>query len=290
MSKLLREESRPQIYATSCLFGPMDCETQGSASFSPHDMKNTSRTVQYDDGKRLVIYYELPDNVGRIVHILNNSKVTRKADELFQQYQQDASSTNMFQRHAMKTHGVKGELYAQHYSHNAGAPYKVPYIAEAISTPFECCPTSVVEAKDHIQYLCEPALGKDVEFNEVLSIAYAEGQEMNFHSDDEPGLGPVIAGLTLGSHAEMLFRYHVACKKNLTYKNGPFRPSEARANDGLDPNERVLQIILSHGDLLIMDGPEIQKQYEHAVFVRDTDMSPGDSPPTLQDSLQNVGG
>ncbi|CAE6495846.1 unnamed protein product [Rhizoctonia solani] len=162
----------------------------------------------------------LRDNIGRIVHVLNNSKVTQQANWLFEQYQQDASSMNMFQRHAMKTHGVKGELYAQHYSHNA----------------------------------------------------YAEGQEMNFHSDDEPGLGPVIAGLTLGSHAEMLFRYHVACKKNLTYKNGPFRPSEARTSDDQDSNERVLQIILSHGDLLIMDGTEIQKQYEHAVFVRDTDM------------------
>ncbi|KAG8690287.1 hypothetical protein FRC11_012597, partial [Ceratobasidium sp. 423] len=251
--------------------GPMDCETQGGGVFSLHDMKSTSRVVQYHGGQsRLAIYYELPDNVGRIVHILNNSTVTQKADQLFQQYQRDASSMNMFQRHAMKTHGVKGELYAQHYSHNAGAPYK--YIAEAISTPFEDCPKSVVEAKDHIQYLCEPALGKEVKFNEVLSIAYAEGQEMNFHSDDEPGLGPVVAGLTLGSHAEMLFRYHVACKKNLIYKNGPFRPSEARTSDEQDSNDRVLQIILSHGDLLIMDGTEIQKQYEHAVFVRDTDM------------------
>ncbi|CAE6415976.1 unnamed protein product [Rhizoctonia solani] len=268
---LLREESRPQIYATSCLFGPMDCETQGGAIFSAHDMKSTSQVVKYHDGlNRLVTYYELPNNVGRIVHILNNPAVTQKADELFQQYQQDASNMNMFQRHAMKTHGVKGELYAQHYSHNAGAPYK--YIAEAISTPFDCCPKSVVEAKDHIQYLCEPALGKKADFNEVLSVAYAEGQEMNFHSDDEPGLGPVIAGLTLGSHADMLFRYHIARKKNLVYKNGPFRPSEVRTSDDLDSNERVLQIMLSHGDLLIMDGIEIQKQYEHAVFVRDTDM------------------
>ncbi|EUC64372.1 2OG-Fe(II) oxygenase family protein, partial [Rhizoctonia solani AG-3 Rhs1AP] len=205
-----------------------------------------------------------------VIGVAGSPAVTEKADELFQQYQQDASNMNMFQRHAMKTHGVKGELYAQHYSHNAGAPYK--YIAEAISTPFDCCPKSVVEAKDYIQYLCEPVLGKLVDFNEVLSVAYAEGQEMNFHSDDEPGLGPVIAGLTLGSHAEMLFRYHVARKKNLVYKNGPFRPSEARTSDDLDSNERVLQIILSHGDLLIMDGTEIQKQYEHAVFVRDTDM------------------
>ncbi|CAE6431560.1 unnamed protein product [Rhizoctonia solani] len=267
---LKRDESRPQIYDPSCLSGPMDCETHGGGVFSPYDMKCSSRVVQYHDGHRLAIYYELPNNIGRIVHVLNNPNVTQEADRLFQQYQEDASTTNMFQRHAIKTHGVKGELYAQHYSHNAGAPYK--YIAEAISTPFEYCPESVVGAKTHIQYLCQPALEKDVSFNEVLSVAYAEGQEMNFHSDDEPGLGPVVAGLTLGSHAEMLFRYHIACKKNLIYKNGPFRPSEARTNDDMDSNDRVLQIVLSHGDLLIMDGAEIQRQYEHAVFVRDSDM------------------
>ncbi|KAF8678112.1 2OG-Fe(II) oxygenase superfamily [Rhizoctonia solani] len=288
---LKRDESRPQIYDSSCLLGPMDCETQGDGVFSPHDMKCTSRVIQYHDGHRLAIYYELPDDIGRIVHVLNNPNVTQIANQLFQQYQEDASSMNMFQRHAMKTHGVKGELYAQHYSHNgkrfgfvvpavtqvcvfavvlAGAPYK--YIAEAISTPFEYCPKSVVGARNHIQYLCESALGKNVNFNEVLSVAYAEGQEMNFHSDDEPGLGPVVAGLTLGSHAEMLFRYHVACKKNLPYKNGPFRPSEARGSDDMDSNDRVLQVVLSHGDILIMDGAQIQKQYEHAVFVRDTDM------------------
>ncbi|KAJ1304435.1 hypothetical protein OPQ81_005582 [Rhizoctonia solani] len=179
---LQREESRPQIYANSCLFGPMDCETQGGGIFSPHDMSSKSQVIRYHDGSsRLAIYYILPNDIGRIVHVLNNQNATHKADLLFQQYQQDASRMNMFQRHAIKTqHGVKGELYAQHYTHNAGAPYK--YIAEAISTPFEDCPKSVVEAKDHIQYLCEPALGKTVEFNEVLSVAYAEGQEMNAFS------------------------------------------------------------------------------------------------------------
>jgi hypothetical protein len=47
------------------------------------------------------------------------------------------------------------------------------YIAEAISTPFNLCPDSVVKARDHIQYLCESALGKNMDFNELLSVAYA---------------------------------------------------------------------------------------------------------------------
>lgn len=67
---------------------------------------------------------------------------------------------------------------------------------------------------------------------------------LQFHSDDEPGLGPVVAGLSLGGYAEMLFRYHIACKKNMVYKNGAFKPSEVRTFD--EANERVLQITLSH--------------------------------------------
>lgn len=266
---LRRNDSSPQIYPSSSLDSPLSCESQGDGNFNPYDLETECRVIQYPKGEhRLVIYYKLPRDAGQIVHVLNNSSATEIADQLFELYQQDACATNMFQRHAIKTHGVKGELYAQHFSHNAGAPYK--YIAEAVSTPFDKCPTSVCQAREHIHYLCKSALDKSTDFNEILSVAYAEGQEMNFHSDDEPGLGPVVAGLTLGSHAEMLFRHHVAYKKNFLYKNGPFRPSEARVPEA--SSDRILQITLSHGDLLIMDGLNIQKQYEHAVFVRDNDL------------------
>ncbi|KAG8709668.1 hypothetical protein FRC09_000527 [Ceratobasidium sp. 395] len=218
---------------------------------------------------RVAVYYHLPDDIGQIVHVLNNPAASKTPDDLFEQYQKDACERDMFQRHAMKTHGVKGELYAQHFTFNAGAPYK--YVAEAASTPFEQCPESIRNALGHIRYLCEGALGlSDTQFNELLSVAYAEGQEMNFHSDDEPGLGPVVAGLTLGSSAEMTFRHNMSIKKNQIYKNGPYRPSESRTIEV--QNERILQVTLSHGDLLIMNGAKIQQQLEHAVFVRDTDL------------------
>ncbi|KAB5595161.1 hypothetical protein CTheo_1449 [Ceratobasidium theobromae] len=244
---LRRDESRPQIYPSTILISPIHCETQGGGNFNPQDLESRCRVIRYSDGvSRNHPIAELKVR-GQIVHVLNNPEATHVANQLFEQYQKDAGGSNMFQRHAMKTHG-----------------------AEAVSTPFEQCPQSVVKARDHIIYLCKSALGRDVEFNEVLSVAYAEGQEMNFHSDDEPGLGPVVAGLSLGGYAEMLFRYHIACKKNMVYKNGAFKPSEVRTFD--EANERVLQITLSHGDLLIMDGADIQKQYEHAVFVRDNDL------------------
>ncbi|KAG9125118.1 hypothetical protein FRC07_008914 [Ceratobasidium sp. 392] len=267
--KLVAEESRPQIYPSSTLDDPLSWESYGNGRFNPTEITATCRVVRYpDDEIRVIVYYKLPEDIGQIVHVLNNPAASKAPDQLFEEYQKDACSRDMFQRHAIKTHGVKGELYAQHFTFNAGAPYK--YIAEAISTPFEDCPDSIKGAVDHIGYLCKGALEKSTDFNELLSVAYAEGQEMNFHSDDEPGLGPVVAGLTLGSSAEMMFRPNVSIKKNLIYKNGPYRASESRTIDV--QNEKLLQITLSHGDLLIMDGIEIQKYFEHAVFVRDTDL------------------
>ncbi|KAG8766818.1 hypothetical protein FRC12_006628 [Ceratobasidium sp. 428] len=247
--RLQVEESRPRIYPSSILDDPLSWETYGNGRFNPTEITATCKVVNYPEGEsRVAVYYQLPDDIGQIVHVLNNPVASKTPDDLFEQYQKDACERDMFQRHAMKT-----------------------YVAEAASTPFEQCPESIRNAVDHIKYLCEGALGpSDTQFNELLSVAYAEGQEMNFHSDDEPGLGPVVAGLTLGSSAEMMFRHNLSVKKNQTYKNGPYRASESRTIEV--QNERTLQITLSHGDLLIMNGTRIQQQFEHAVFVRDTDL------------------
>jgi hypothetical protein len=61
-------------------------------------------------------------------------------------------------------------------------------------------------AEDRINRQVEVALGRRVEFNEVLSVLYREGQKMNWHDDGEVGLGPVVASLSLGSVATMSWR------------------------------------------------------------------------------------
>lgn len=43
-------------------------------------------------------------------------------------------------------------------------------------------------------------------FNELYPVRYVESQQMNYHDDGEPGLGPVIASLSLGVTATMSFR------------------------------------------------------------------------------------
>ncbi|KAG8742833.1 hypothetical protein FRC10_000879 [Ceratobasidium sp. 414] len=245
------EASRPQIHPSSTLDDPLSWETYGNGRFNPTEISANCRLVTYPGGEsRVVVYYQLPSDVGQIVHVLNNPAASKVPNELFEQYQKDACDRDMFQRHAIKT-----------------------YVAEAVSTPFEECPDSVKSAVKHITYLCGGVLEGTTEFNELLSVAYAEGQEMNFHSDDEPGLGSVVAGLTLGSSAEMVFRHNIAIKKNLIYKNGPYRASESRTGQiiALGKN-RWLTPSPPQGDLLIMNGTEIQKQFEHAVFIRDSDL------------------
>lgn len=37
----------------------------------------------------------------------------------------------------------------------------------------------------------ESVVGHKVEFNEVLSVLYREGQKMSWHDDGEPGTSPV---------------------------------------------------------------------------------------------------
>lgn len=70
---------------------------------------------------------------------------------------------------------------------------------------------------------------------------------MAFHSDSEVGLGPFVAGLSLGSPALMHFRL--------------------RAKYDRDKNLKSIAItfVLRHGDILVMDGAGVQEYYEHTV-------------------------
>jgi alkylated DNA repair dioxygenase AlkB len=102
-----------------------------------------------------------------------------------------------------------------------------------------------VKARALIQKRVQQALEKHIEFNEILSAAYMERQKMAFHSDNEIGLGPVVAGLSLGSPALMHFRI------NAKYD----RLRELKGN--------LLSFVLRHGDILVMDGSSVQEYYDY---------------------------
>ncbi|WP_414539699.1 MULTISPECIES: alpha-ketoglutarate-dependent dioxygenase AlkB family protein [Stenotrophomonas maltophilia group] len=79
-------------------------------------------------------------------------------------------------------------------------------------------------------------------FNSVLLNRYRDGEDgMGWHSDNEPELGPVpvIASLSVGAERRFLLRRR-------------------------DDHARRAEVLLGHGDLLIMGGAT-QRNYQHAL-------------------------
>jgi alkylated DNA repair dioxygenase AlkB len=72
------------------------------------------------------------------------------------------------------------------------------------------------------------------------------------HSDGEKDLGPVVASLSLGSPALMRFRP----------VPGKYSPPEATDTIRRKTPPIALTLTLRHGDVLIMDGAEIQEYYQ----------------------------
>ncbi|KAK6996677.1 2OG-FeII-Oxy-2 domain-containing protein [Favolaschia claudopus] len=191
--------------------------------------------------------FELPEDKGRI-HLIKAPRMSNlEADSIFEAYQQQAADgTLLFRRWPLRSHKLRGPLLTNYFSQNSGETYQ--YVGGTDNTvPFDRAPSAVVQARDLIERRLKEALGVDHKFNEVLSAAYMEQQKMAFHSDSEKGLGPVVAGLSMGSPALMHFR------RLLKYVG----PDEARTN--------ALTVILRHGDVLVMEGAGVQDCYEHTV-------------------------
>lgn len=75
-----------------------------------------------------------------------------------------------------------------------------------------------------------------------------------FHSDAEKGLGPIVAGLSLGSPAKMIFRVR---KKYFDSSTLPMTGKRPRKN-----SPHALTLFLQHGDICVMEGAAIQDRYE----------------------------
>ena len=140
------------------------------------------------------------------------------------------------------------------------------------------------------------------EFNEELVFAYMQGQKIDYHDDGEDGLGPRIATLSLGGKAEMRLRmkqkHHTGCSKSgvltpdrpvggLEYKlrldawqelqkikdTDPalYRsrlkelPNELKLVERRKQAQDLVTLTLGHGDIVLMDGYEIQQYLEHKV-------------------------
>ncbi|RIA85850.1 hypothetical protein C1645_780964, partial [Glomus cerebriforme] len=111
-----------------------------------------------------------------------------------------------------------------------------------------------------------------------------EDQKMSWHDDGERGVGPVVASLSMGSPAEMKFRVKTGTKRKLTNQeisvaNKKVKKEEKGKKVELPGTSNMskdvyikkrttgpdLVLELHHGDLIIMVGEGVQKNYEHMV-------------------------
>ncbi|PBK79909.1 hypothetical protein ARMGADRAFT_1172179 [Armillaria gallica] len=198
--------------------------------------------------------FVFPDDAG-FVHRIKGCGVGmyQEANQIFIKYQEQAMEGKLiFRRWPLRAHQCRGDLLAHYFSQNSGEPYH--YVGGTENTvPWDQAPSAVVGARALMQHRIKLALGDtcESEFNEVLSAAYMQKQKMAFHSDSERGLGPTVAGLSLGSPALMHFR-----------KLKPRR----RKDEPIPENEEKTDKVLStQGDILVMQGANIQRCYEHTV-------------------------
>lgn len=200
------------------------------------------------------ITFTLPFNRGRIHLIKASGQSLQLADGIFRQYQLDASNDeSFFRRYSMKTHKLKGRMLSHYFSQNSGEPYE--YVGGTNNTVELNKYKSVTEALEYIRSRATLALDYNPEFNEVLSAGYMAEQKMDFHSDGEKDLGPIVASLSLGSPAIMKFR-PVPSK---------WMSDDGQLKEGRKTPPVVIELTLRHGDALVMEGAEIQEYYQHAV-------------------------
>ncbi|CAI6302955.1 unnamed protein product [Periconia digitata] len=143
---------------------------------------------------------------------------------------------------------------------------------------------------------------KPKEFNEVLALGYLEDQKISYHDDGETGLGPTIATLSLGATGTMRIRmkarhFNGVSKAGVYDSEAPLPgcaeydkrlqlqqelrdleasdrkaytqrlkaiPRELGLKSGGNAKDAIT-MTLSHGDIVVMHGAELQKFYEHSV-------------------------
>ncbi|KAL7266780.1 hypothetical protein RUND412_010657 [Rhizina undulata] len=204
-----------------------------------------------------VIQYTLGD-CGTVTHILANTRSNAgpyDADWLLREYQNPKLP---FRRYPMQNHHATGRLLTRHFSFNCGKPYK--FVVDVDSMPFDEAPEVVNKALELIHKrvgLVYP----DAEFNEILSVGYFQQQKMGYHDDGEAEIGDTVASISLGAPSRFRFRL----KRQYVHETQRWKSDvNARKKKGKGSGRVKLDLLLSHGDTVIMRGRDIQKYWEHS--------------------------
>ncbi|KAL7269960.1 hypothetical protein RUND412_007342 [Rhizina undulata] len=226
------------------------------------------------DGLTVMQYFL--GNCGTVTHILANTRSNAgpyDADWLLKEYQNPKLP---FRRYPLNNHHVSGRLLTQHFTFNCGKPYK--FVVDVDSMPFDQSPEVVNKALELIHKRVG-LIYPDAEFNEILSVGYFEEQKMGYHDDGEAGLGDTVASISLGAPSR--FRFRLKSKYvNETQRwksqdvNWDMVEMFGNAIEGGNVSRRKkkskgstrvkLDLLLSHGDTMIMRGKDIQKYWEHS--------------------------
>ncbi|KZT61992.1 hypothetical protein CALCODRAFT_304930 [Calocera cornea HHB12733] len=209
---------------------------RSAAPVSSIDLEVVKQYPRYNtsDNRYRVTRYEIDNCESNIYHLRPQIPMGGEdpADDLFNRLLAEMQENNLLHRYPAKHNLLRGESLSQHFLCNAGAHYK--YLTDATTTPFELCPPSMMEARQIVYDAAQAALKEDPKFNEMLTVAYMDEQHMAYHDDGEPGLGPVVASMSLGSLAVMSFRR--ASKKK---KKAPGSGEEDGEDESSDESDEV---------------------------------------------------
>ncbi|CBQ67670.1 conserved hypothetical protein [Sporisorium reilianum SRZ2] len=179
-----------------------------------------------------------------------------------------------FRRHMLKQHASgSGRMLTQQFTCNYGVAYK-HVVAMGTQPLTASSPTCILSTLTLLHTRTRRVVPDAHTFNELYPVLYLAHQKMGFHDDGEPGLGAVVASLSLGATCRMKFRL-----------KPKFHPTFARV---AARDRTVLDLPLRHGAVVVQQGHDLQHFFEHsvspdafriAVTARRIDAGENDRPP-----------
>lgn len=177
-------------------------------------------------GNYRVHIYTIPGIDGFVAHMLANKTVNEEPDGPDDMFLELQKKDIGLKRASMKS-GTGEEGLTNQFTKNFGMPYK--FIAAPQSSSLDEAPKAIQNSRARLNWSARTLLARqgqtfDNEFNEVLALAYMQGNKINYHDDGEFGLGPTIATLSLGNPATMTLRMKQKHYKGCTDKRFVDRP------------------------------------------------------------------
>ncbi|OTA54703.1 hypothetical protein K449DRAFT_377378 [Hypoxylon sp. EC38] len=222
-------------------------------------------------GHRFTVFF-LTDGTGRFIGSVTRIRPTKQARSRpggYNDIYTDVQNSDIpFERRGARNAGCRIEELTSHWSANFGAPYKFGVVVK-FSTPFRDAPLVILEIQKRLTWAGEEAIKATIDlikehnldvvegsiptgfkpFNEQLVLGYFEESRISPHDDGEKELGPTVASLSKGGPSNMMFF------------------PKRRSGIGHE-KKAVLGLILKHGDMMVMHGALIQKNYNHSVDAR----------------------